>query len=82
MQYNSAKRPGEQSKKEIQEVLNLPDNLGGKKKGESSGNGTNLNDDLLNDFMKRKNLLNRINTKFSPAAAGEMANKPATELHD
>jgi len=32
-----------------------------------------LNDEIIND-MKKKNLLNRINSKFS--------DKPASELHD
>jgi hypothetical protein len=51
------------SAKEIQEVLNLPDNLGGKKKGDG-GSGVRLNEEIISD-MNKKNLLNRINNKFS-----------------
>jgi hypothetical protein len=50
-------------------VLNLPDNIGGKKKDDSGlgGAGYSLNNDIIND-MKKKNLLNRINSKFSAEA--------------
>lgn len=55
--------------------MNLPDNLGAKKKSDGvSGGPRNLNDEIIND-MKKKNLLNRINNKFSQA--NEVANKPA-----
>lgn len=57
--------------------MNLPDNLGGKKKGDG-GSGVRLNEEIIND-MKKKNLLNRINTKFSPAE--QISQKPAHELH-
>ena len=67
------------SNKEIQEVMNLPDNLDGRKKEGGSSPVVNLNSDIIND-MKKKNLLNRLNSKFQ--AAGEMAQKPAHELHE
>lgn len=47
--------------------MNLPDYLGHKKKDDAFGGaGVRLNDDIIND-MKKKNLLNRINNKFSQA---------------
>jgi hypothetical protein len=59
--------------------LNLPDNLGAKKKDTSSGGGYSLNNDIIND-MNKKNQLNRINIKFG--AAQQAAQKPAEELHE
>ncbi len=51
--------------------MNLPDDLSAKKKSQMPG--VSLNDEIIND-MKKKNLLNRINSKF--------ADKSAAELHD
>jgi hypothetical protein len=44
--------------------MNLPDNLGGKKKSQVSGLGPSLNDEILKD-IQRKNILKHINQKFS-----------------
>jgi hypothetical protein len=47
--------------------LNLPDNLGAKKKDYGGSSNVNLNDEIIND-MKKKNLLSRLNNKLQ---AGE-----------
>lgn len=48
----------------------LPDSLAGKRKGDGMGAGApNLNEQLLKDMQKKKEL-NRLNSKI---AAGEMA---------
>jgi len=49
------------SRREIEEVMNLPDNLGSQKKIHvSGGQGHSLNDEILKD-MQRKNILKHIN---------------------
>ena len=73
---NNSKSNSKASKKEIEEVLNLPDNLGaGKKKDGYSG--PNLNDELLKEFNKKK-VLKNLNEKIM---SDEHARKPASELH-
>ena len=57
--------------------MNLPDNLSAKKKDDPfHGFGVNLNDVILSD-MKKKNALNRVNSKF---ASEPVSSLPASEL--
>jgi hypothetical protein len=58
--------------------MNLPDNLGGKKKPSVSGLGPSLNDQIFRDMQIKKNIMNNIHQKSTPT---EIASKPASELH-
>lgn len=66
-QYSSNSKD---SKREIEEVMNLPDNLGGKKKSQISGLGPSLNDEILKD-IQRKNILKHINQKFATPSSSD-----------
>lgn len=58
--------------------MNLPDNLGGKKKPQMSGLGPSLNDQIFRDMQMKKNIMNNIHQKSTP---NEISQKPASELH-
>jgi len=46
--------------------MNLPDNLGGKKKPQMSGLGPSLNDQIFRDMQMKKNIMNNIHQKSTP----------------
>ena len=61
--------------------MNLPDNLGGKKKTQISGLGPSLNDQIFRDMQMKKNIMNNIHQKSSFSTPNEISQKPASELH-
>lgn len=63
------------SQSEIQEVINLPDDIG--KKKALNGYQMKSNQEIIAEVQKKKDVLNRVNNKY----AYDISNKSAEELH-